>query len=64
MMTTTQATRLLAWVVAGLIVVRILLYFFGPTEMRTDEIIAISLVILGLVCFLVWLRWRGGNPKT
>jgi hypothetical protein len=27
--------------------------------MKTDEIIVISLVILGLMCFLVWLRWRG-----
>ena len=62
MMTMTQTSRLLAWVIAGLIVVGILLYFFGPVEMRTDEIIVVSLVILGLICFLVWLRWRGGNP--
>jgi hypothetical protein len=61
MMTTTQTTRLLAWVIAGLIVVGILLYFFGPVEMRTEEIIAVSLIILGLICFLVWLRGRGGN---
>jgi len=61
-MTMTQTTRLLAWVIAGLIVVGILLYFFGPVEMRTDEIIVVSLVILTLICFLVWLRWRGGNP--
>jgi hypothetical protein len=61
MMTTTQTTRLLAWVIAGLIVIGILLYFFGPVEMRTDEIIAVSLVILGLICFLVWLHWRSGN---
>lgn len=64
MMTTTQTARLVVWVIAGLIVVGILLYFFGPMEMRTDEIIVVSLVILGLICFLVWLRWRGGNPKT
>ena len=62
MMTVTQTTRLLAWVIAGLIVVGILLYFFGPVEMRTDEIIVVSLVILTLICFLVWLRWRGANP--
>jgi hypothetical protein len=61
MMTTTQTGRLVVWVIAGLIVVGILLYFFGPVEMRTDEIIVVSLVILGLICFLVWLRWRGGN---
>ena len=42
MMTVTRATRLLAWVIASLIVVGILLYFFGPMEMRTDEIIVIS----------------------
>jgi hypothetical protein len=58
MMTMTQTSRLLAWVIAGLIVVGILLYFFGPVDMRTDEIIVVSLVILGLLGFLVWLRWR------
>jgi hypothetical protein len=62
MMTMTQTSRLLAWVIAGLIVVGILLYFFGPVDMRTDEIIVVSLAILGLLGFLVWLRWRGGNP--
>jgi len=61
MMTTTQTGRLVVWVIAGLVVVGVLLYFFGPVEMRTDEIIVVSLVILGLICFLVWLRWRGGN---
>jgi hypothetical protein len=59
MMTMTQTARLLVWVIAGLIVVGILLYFFGPVEMRTDEIIVVSFVILGLICFQVWLRWRG-----
>ena len=64
MMTTTQTTRLLAWVIVGLIVVGMLLYFFGPAEMRTVELFAVCFVILGLICLLVWLRWRGGNPKT
>jgi hypothetical protein len=39
MMTVTQTTRLIAWVIAGLIVVRILLYSFGPTALRNDELI-------------------------
>ena len=59
MMTMTQTSRLLAWVIAGLIAVGILFYFFGPVELRTDELIVISLLILSLICFLVWLRWRG-----
>jgi len=30
MMTVTQTTRLLAWVIVGLIALAILLYLFGP----------------------------------
>ena len=40
-MTVTQTTRLIAWVIAGLIVVGILLYSFGPTALRNDELIVI-----------------------
>ena len=59
MMTTTQTTRLLAWVIAGLVVVGILLYSFGPTALRNDELIVIGLLIIGLIWFQVWLRRRG-----
>jgi hypothetical protein len=59
MMTVTQATRLLGWVIAGLILVGILLYFFGPTALRTDEVIIIGLMVVGLIGFQVWLRRRG-----
>jgi hypothetical protein len=59
MMTVMQTTRLLSWVIAGLVVFGILLYFFGPTALRTDEIIIIGLLIIGLIWFQVWLRRRG-----
>jgi hypothetical protein len=59
MMTVTQATRLIAWVIVGLIVLGILLYLFGPAALRTDELIVIGLLIIGLIWFQVWLRRRG-----
>jgi hypothetical protein len=59
MMTVTQTTRLLAWVIVGLIVLGILLYLFGPAALRTDELIVIGLLIIGLIWFQVWLRRRG-----
>jgi hypothetical protein len=58
-MSVTQATRLLGWVIAGLILLGILLYFFGSAALRTDEIIVIGLMIVGLIWFQVWLRRRG-----
>ena len=60
MMTVTQTTRLLAWVILGLIVLGILLYLFGPAALRTDELIVIGLLIIGLIWFQVWLR-RGAR---
>jgi hypothetical protein len=57
-MTVTQTTRLLAWVIVGLIVLGILLYLFGPAALRTDELIIIGLLIIGLIWFQVWLRRR------
>lgn len=58
MMTMTQTTRLLAWVIVGLIVLGILLYLFGPAALRTDELIVIGLLIIVLIWFQVWLRRR------
>jgi hypothetical protein len=58
MMTVTQTTRLLAWVIVGLIVLGILLYLFGPAALRTDELIVIGLLIIALIWFQVWLRRR------
>jgi hypothetical protein len=58
MMTVTQTTRLLAWVIVGLILLGILLYLFGPAALRTDELIVIGLLIIGLIWFQVWLRRR------
>ena len=58
-MTVTQTTRLLAWVTVGLIVLGIVLYLFGPAALRTDELIIIGLLIIGLIWFQVWLRRRG-----
>jgi hypothetical protein len=59
MMTVTQTTRLIAWVIAGLILLGILLYLFGPAALRNDELIVIGLLIIGLIWFQVWLRRRG-----
>ena len=58
MMTMTQTTRLLAWVIVGLIVLGILLYLFGPAALRTDELIVIGVLIIALIWFQVWLRRR------
>jgi hypothetical protein len=58
MMTVTQTTRLLAWVIVGLIVLGIVLYLFGPAALRTDELIVIGLLIIALIWFQVWLRRR------
>jgi hypothetical protein len=58
MMTVTQTTRLLAWLIVGLIVLGIVLYLFGPAALRTDELIIIGLLIIGLIWFHVWLRRR------
>jgi hypothetical protein len=59
MMTVMQTSRLIAWVIVGLIVLGILLYLFGPTALRTDELVVIGLLIIGLIWFQVWLRRRG-----
>jgi hypothetical protein len=59
MMSVTQTTRLIGWVIAGLILLGILLYLFGPAALRTDEIIVIGLMIVGLIWFQVWLRRHG-----
>ena len=48
MMTVRQASRLIDWVIAGLIVIGGLLYFFGPVSLRTDEVTVIGLIILVL----------------
>ncbi len=58
MTTVTQTTRLIAWVIAGLILLGILLYLFGPAALRTDEMIVIGVLIIGLIWFQVWLRQR------
>jgi hypothetical protein len=58
MMTVTQTTRLIPWVIVGLIVLGALMYLFGPAALRTDELIVIGLLIIGLIWFQVWLRRR------
>jgi hypothetical protein len=40
---------LLRWVIAGLILLGVLLYFFGPAALRTDELIVIGLMIVALI---------------
>jgi hypothetical protein len=56
MMTVAQTSRLLPWTIAGLIVLGILLHFFGPAELERDELIVIGLLILVLIVFRVWLH--------
>jgi hypothetical protein len=54
-MTVEQTSRVLPWAIAGLIVLGVLLHFFGPAELETDELIIIGLLILVLIGFRVWL---------
>jgi hypothetical protein len=56
MMTVTQTVRLLRWVIAGLILLGVLLYFLGPVALRTDEMIVVGLMIVVLIWLQVWLR--------
>jgi cytochrome b len=58
MMTVAQTTRLIAWVIAGLILLAILSYAFGPSALRNDELVIIGLLVIGLIWFQVWLRRR------
>ena len=55
-MTVKQTSRLIDWAIAGLIVLGVLLHFFGPAELETDELIVIVLLILVLIVFRFWLR--------
>jgi hypothetical protein len=41
MMTVEQTSRVLPWAIAGLVVLGVLLHFFGPAELETDELIII-----------------------
>ena len=45
MMTVAQTSRLFPWAIVGLIVLGILLHFFGPAELETDELAVIGLLI-------------------
>jgi hypothetical protein len=59
MVTVRQNSGLVAWVIVALVVVGILLHVLGPAALRTDEMVVFGLVVAGLLCFLIWLRWRG-----
>ena len=54
MMTATQTSRLIAWVIVGLILLGILAYLFGPAALRTDELIVIGLMIIGSALLFAW----------
>ena len=49
MMTLKQTSRLIDWAIAGLVVLGVLLHFFGPAEL-------VVLLILVLIVFRFWLR--------
>jgi hypothetical protein len=57
-MTVAQTARLLRWVIAGVILLGVLLYLFGPAALRTDEAIVIGLMIVVLIWLQFWLRWH------
>ena len=59
MLTVMQIARRIPWVIMGLILAGGLLHFFGPAELERDELIVIGALIVGLICFQVWLRRRG-----
>jgi hypothetical protein len=59
MITTVQTIRLITWAIVGLVVLANLLYWLGPATLRTEELLVIGLLILGLISFQVWLRRRG-----
>jgi hypothetical protein len=59
-MTVAQSARLLRWVIAGLILLGVLLYFFGPAVLRTDEVIVVGLMIVALIWLQVRLRQHSG----
>jgi hypothetical protein len=59
MMTKMQTTRLITWVIVGLVVLANLLYWFAPATPRSEELVVIGLLIIVLISFQVWLRRRG-----
>ena len=59
MLTVMQIARRIPWVIMGLILAAGLLHLFGPAELETAELIVIGVLIIGLICFQVWLRRRG-----
>ena len=48
--------RLIDWAIVGPIALGVLLHFFGPAGLETDELIVIALLILTLIVFRSWLR--------
>jgi len=56
MMTVTQFTRLLGWVIVGLMLVVISLRLLGIGT--TEELTTIDIVLLVLIFLFIWLRWR------
>jgi len=55
-MTVEQTSHLIDLTIAGLIVIGGLFYFIGPVALRTDDVIAVGLVISALIGFRIGLR--------
>jgi hypothetical protein len=56
MMPVEQTSQLIDWAIVGLILIGGLFYFFGPVALRTDDVIAVGLVILALIGYQIGLR--------
>jgi purine-cytosine permease-like protein len=56
MITAAQTGRLVTWAIVVLIVLAVLLHFFGPARLEWNELIVIALLIVALMGLRVGLR--------
>ena len=56
MITAAKTARLVIWAIVGLILLAVLLHFFGPGPREWDELVVIGLLIVALIGLRVGLR--------
>jgi hypothetical protein len=56
MITAAQTGRVVTWTIVGLVVLAVLLHFFGPAQLEWDELIVIGLLIVALIGLRVGFR--------